>query len=86
MIDPDSPQYSPLSTLLSGVKSGKLHQGHFNASQYNYLEARTIESHLPEFCLTPHAGQCLCAGLLTPSSVGREGTYEPSGSRRRGRN
>jgi len=24
--------------LIAGVKSGELHQGHFNANQYNYLE------------------------------------------------
>ena len=29
-----------MATLLAGVKSGKLHQGHFNANQYNYLEVR----------------------------------------------
>jgi len=56
MIDPDSSQYLPLSMVLAGVKSGQLHQGHFNASQYNYLEARTVESHLPELRLTLHAG------------------------------
>lgn len=28
----------PSSTLLAGIKSGQLHQGHFNANQYNYLE------------------------------------------------
>jgi len=32
------PDYLPMSTLLAGVKSGQLHQGHFNANQYNYLE------------------------------------------------
>ena len=31
-------QYLPMSTLLAGVKAGQLHQGHFNANQYNYLE------------------------------------------------
>lgn len=31
-------QYLPMATLLAGVKSGQLHQGHFNANQYNYLE------------------------------------------------
>ncbi|KAF7980217.1 hypothetical protein HWV62_39325 [Athelia sp. TMB] len=30
--------YLPSSTLLAGVKAGALHQGHFNANQYNYLE------------------------------------------------
>lgn len=33
-------QYLPMSTLVAGVKAGQLHQGHFNANQYNYLEAR----------------------------------------------
>ena len=31
-----------MATLLAGVKSGQLHQGHFNANQYNYLEVRYI--------------------------------------------
>jgi exosome complex exonuclease DIS3/RRP44 len=26
------------TTVLAGVKAGQLHQGHFNASAYNYLE------------------------------------------------
>ncbi|KZS89536.1 RNB-domain-containing protein [Sistotremastrum niveocremeum HHB9708] len=30
--------YLPMSTLVAGVKGGQLHQGHFNANQYNYLE------------------------------------------------
>ncbi|TDL29343.1 RNB-domain-containing protein [Rickenella mellea] len=32
------PEYLPMSTLTAGVAAGKLHQGHFNANQYNYLE------------------------------------------------
>ncbi|KAG6853480.1 hypothetical protein C0991_004096 [Blastosporella zonata] len=32
------PDYISTPTLLAGVKSGDLHQGHFNANQYNYLE------------------------------------------------
>ena len=31
-------KYLPTVTLLAGVKAGGLHQGHFNANQYNYLE------------------------------------------------
>ena len=31
-------KYLPTATLLAGVKAGELHQGHFNANQYNYLE------------------------------------------------
>ncbi|KAL4068784.1 hypothetical protein V8B97DRAFT_1972058 [Scleroderma yunnanense] len=31
-------EYLPTATLLAGVKAGHLHQGHFNANQYNYLE------------------------------------------------
>lgn len=31
-------QYLPSAALISGVKAGDLHQGHFNANQYNYLE------------------------------------------------
>ena len=27
-----------MASLLAGVKSGQLYQGHFNANQYNYLE------------------------------------------------
>lgn len=36
--DPYSLQYLPAATLAAGVKAGELHQGHFNANQYNYLE------------------------------------------------
>ncbi|KAJ3726993.1 RNB-domain-containing protein [Lentinula raphanica] len=32
------PDYLPTSVLVAGVKAGELHQGHFNANQYNYLE------------------------------------------------
>lgn len=32
-----------MSTLLAGVKAGQLHQGHFNANQYNYLEVREVK-------------------------------------------
>jgi exosome complex exonuclease DIS3/RRP44 len=32
------PQYLPTAILGAGVKAGELHQGHFNANQYNYLE------------------------------------------------
>ncbi|EIN05091.1 RNB-domain-containing protein [Punctularia strigosozonata HHB-11173 SS5] len=32
------PDYLPHATLLAGVKGGELHQGHFNASPFNYLE------------------------------------------------
>ncbi|PCH43275.1 RNB-domain-containing protein [Wolfiporia cocos MD-104 SS10] len=38
------PDYLPLSTLLAGIKSGHLHQGHFNANQYNYLEGNVSVS------------------------------------------
>ncbi|ORY27766.1 hypothetical protein BCR39DRAFT_589039 [Naematelia encephala] len=31
-------EYLPLEALNVGVKSGRYHQGHFNANQYNYLE------------------------------------------------
>ena len=37
-------QYLPMATLLAGVKSGQLHQGHFNANQYNYLEVEAFSS------------------------------------------
>ncbi|KAF4611727.1 hypothetical protein D9613_003992 [Agrocybe pediades] len=32
------PEYLPTAVLAAGVKAGELHQGHFNANQYNYLE------------------------------------------------
>ncbi|EPS99974.1 hypothetical protein FOMPIDRAFT_1123315 [Fomitopsis schrenkii] len=32
------PDYLPMSALLAGIKLGQLHQGHFNANQFNYLE------------------------------------------------
>lgn len=33
-------QYIPTPTLLSGIKSGKLVKGYYNANPYNYLEVR----------------------------------------------
>ena len=36
------PKYLPTATLLAGVKAGELHQGHFNANQYNYLEGSVL--------------------------------------------
>jgi len=73
MIDPDSSQHLPLSTVLAGVKSGQLHQGRFNARQYNYSEVRAVESHFPEF-------------LHSPGSVGGKRKHQPSGARGRGGN
>ena len=35
-------KYLPTATLLAGVKAGELHQGHFNANQYNYLEGSVL--------------------------------------------
>ncbi|KAH8092215.1 RNB-domain-containing protein [Cristinia sonorae] len=32
------PEYLPSATVLAGIKASQLHQGHFNANQYNYLE------------------------------------------------
>jgi exosome complex exonuclease DIS3/RRP44 len=32
-------QYLPQDVLTAGVKSGRYFQGHYNANQYNYLEA-----------------------------------------------
>jgi len=71
--------------VLAGVKSGQLRQGHFNASQYNYLEARTIESYLLELHFTPHSGHRVDAGLPAPGTTDRQGKHESSGSRGRGR-
>ncbi|TFY83451.1 hypothetical protein EWM64_g562 [Hericium alpestre] len=34
----DLSQYLPIATLVAGVRAEQLHQGHFNANQYNYLE------------------------------------------------
>ena len=31
-------KYLPIATPLAGDKAGELHQGHFSANQYNYLE------------------------------------------------
>ncbi|KAI9457768.1 RNB-domain-containing protein [Lactarius psammicola] len=31
-------EYLPTGALMAGVKAGQLHQGHFNASQFNFLE------------------------------------------------
>jgi exosome complex exonuclease DIS3/RRP44 len=58
---------------VAGVKSGQLHQGHFNASQYNYLEARTIGSCLPELFSPPVQGSVLTPAFPRPVLlVGRE--------------
>lgn len=54
-------QYLQTSTLLVGIKAGQLHQGHFNANQYNYLEVRQIFSTI---CPMSHAwilGKCASA-------------------------
>ncbi|KAI0262886.1 hypothetical protein BC834DRAFT_889464 [Gloeopeniophorella convolvens] len=32
------PEYLPTGAVLAGVKAGQLHQGHFNANQFNFLE------------------------------------------------
>ena len=37
-------QYLPAATLVAGVKSGQLHQGHFKANTYNYLEVCALHS------------------------------------------
>jgi len=31
-------QYLATGALMAGVKAGQLHQGHFNANQFNFLE------------------------------------------------
>lgn len=40
------PEYMSISAMLTGVKSGALHQGIFNVSPYNYLEGSI---HVPAF-------------------------------------
>ncbi|TKA25725.1 hypothetical protein B0A50_05820 [Salinomyces thailandicus] len=40
------PDYLSMSAMLTGVKSGTLHQGNFNVSPYNYLEGTV---HVPAF-------------------------------------
>ena len=40
------PEYFSLSRMLTGIKSGTLHQGIFNVSPYNYLEGSV---HVPAF-------------------------------------
>ena len=40
------PDYFPLSKLLTGIRTGTLHQGLFNVSPYNYLEGSV---HVPAF-------------------------------------
>jgi hypothetical protein len=37
-------QYLSSANLFAGIKAGELHQGHFNANQYNYLEVRIHRS------------------------------------------
>lgn len=36
-------QYLPTGALMAGVKAGQLHQGHFNANQFNFLEVGSID-------------------------------------------
>jgi exosome complex exonuclease DIS3/RRP44 len=36
--------YYPMSRLLGGIKNGSLHQGTFQANQYNFLEAQVVTS------------------------------------------
>jgi hypothetical protein len=55
----DSLQYLPTATLAAGVKAGELHQGYFNANQYNYLEVRASVSVL-HMMLTSSIGQFTC--------------------------
>lgn len=38
-------KYLPTGALMAGVKAGQLHQGHFNASQFNYLEVSVMHIH-----------------------------------------
>ncbi len=35
-------KYLSIGALVAGVKAGQLHQGHFNANQFNFLEVSFI--------------------------------------------
>jgi exosome complex exonuclease DIS3/RRP44 len=35
-------QYLSTGALMAGIKAGQLHQGHFNANQFNFLEVSVI--------------------------------------------
>jgi exosome complex exonuclease DIS3/RRP44 len=73
LIHPHSPQYFPLATILAGVKTGRLHQGHFNASQYNYLEARTVQCFFPNYVSRPLQGSVVAPSFSRPVLlIGRE--------------
>lgn len=49
--------------LLAGVKAGELHQGHFNANQYNYLEVRPCIVYLTHSCDTYSPGHYTSPGV-----------------------
>lgn len=66
-------QYLPMSTLLAGVKAGQLHQGHFNANQYNYLEVRSLLLISIHLCLPQYQGSVPVPAFDKPVLlIGRE--------------
>lgn len=68
---------------MAGVKAGQLHQGHFNADQFNYLEVNNLHSghaNIREliFELT---GKRICSSLCQACATYRTGEHEQSCSR-----
>jgi hypothetical protein len=66
----NSLQYVPTAALVAGVKAGVLHQGHFNANQYNYLEVRIPKSPFLH-SLMSSTGQCPSPGLHQARPIDR---------------
>ena len=67
-----------MATLLAGVKAGQLHQGHFNANAYNYLEVRGFFSRINMPFIQMDIGECARACLRQARFARRSRTYEPS--------
>lgn len=72
-----------MATLLTGVKSGHLHQGHFNANQYNYLEVRGIFTVFGEDADCDPAGQRPRPCVRPAGIANRPGEHEPRRAGRR---
>ncbi|KAG1859384.1 hypothetical protein C8R48DRAFT_774721 [Suillus tomentosus] len=68
--------YLPISTLVVGVKAGQLHQGHFNANQYNYLESKCSMKENGKHRLTRLLTN-FNSGSVSPDTFGHYGLASP---------
>ena len=73
-------QYLSTATLVAGVKASELHQGHYHANQYNYLEVipPRIAFALAISCRSSVIGQCLGSSLHQTCPSHRPREHEPS--------